>query len=375
MYVGIESPIKIIFKELIMINTITKKLAIILLIAVFSAAGMISCGGVEDIAGSRGGGYTEPIEGPDEPIDEPEGPAENNWDPSETWNIDQTKGLSFYGSSGRGVYLRGANPTPWRGGVSYNDTDRLTRMWKFTIDGGIRDGKRRKYIKSQDGDFFFDENYNIRWSKQPDVVMKWFQGGAIVQLSEGYGDNEFSSIEEQRDSVRFSGSWTIGGLYTYAMSLSEANRFNSDSVNAFFGSETGLVRKNNNSLYLYGGRMEILVLHPGYPLDKGTGKYKGLWAGSRPGQGWTGEAWAAQSYMAYNPHSGYMDGNGNGLYNIKGNSPERYQPHLSTYQIYHLYFRWVVDEVYDPNNFGGLIYGDSENRIQRTRVDLTTRKF
>ena len=353
-----------------MINTITKKLAIVLLIAVFSAAGMISCGGAEDIAGSRGGGYVEPTDpiGPDidPPVDEPD---DNNGDPSETWNIEETVGKSFYGSSYRTVYLRGANPTPWRG-VSYNDTDRLTRMWKYMIDGGIRDGQRRKYIKTQDGDFFFDKDYNIRWSKQPDVVMKWFQGGVIANLREGYGDNEFSSIEEQRGGVRFSGHNTIGGLYTFAMHLSEANRFNSDSVNSFFWANSSLRSKGIQ----FGGRMEILVLHPGYPVDKGTGKYKGLWAGSRPGQGWTGEAWAVQSYTA-SKDTGYDDGN-HYIWNIKGNTPERYMAHLDkTHQLYHLYFRWVVDEVYDPNNFGGLIYGDSENRMKRTRVDLTTREF
>ena len=272
--------------------------------------------------------------------------GDNNGDSGNRWNIDQTKGKSYYGASYRGIYLRGASPTPWIR-VSYNDTDRLTRMWKWTIDGGIKDGKRRKYIKSRDGDFFFDANYNIRWSKKPDTVLKWFQGGAITTLREGYGDNEFSSIEEQRGGVRFSGSYTIGGLYTFAMHLSEANRFNSDSVNAFFWANSSLRSKRVQ----FGGRMEILVLHPGYPLDKGTGKYKGLWAGSRPGQGWTGEAWAAQLYMS-SWTSGYDDGNGNGVYNIKGNSPERYEPHMNAiHQIYHLYFRWVVDEVYDPNNY------------------------
>ena len=271
--------------------------------------------------------------------------GDNNGDTGNRWNIDQTKGKSYYGASYRGIYLRGASPTPWMR-VSYNDTDRLTRMWKWTIDGGIKDGQRRKYIKSRDGDFFFDENYNIRWSKKPETVLKWFQGGAITRLREGYGDNEFSSIEEQRGGVRFSGSYTIGGLYTFAMHASEATSLNSDAVNEFFWARSTLQTSER-----FGGRMEILVLHPGYPLDKGTGKYKGLWAGSRPGQGWTGEAWAAQSYAA-KWHTGYADGNGNGVYNIKGNSPERYEPHMnSIHQIYHLYFRWVVDEVYNPNNF------------------------
>ena len=35
-----------------------KRVAIVLLIAVFSLSGIVACGGAEDIAGSRGGGDT-----------------------------------------------------------------------------------------------------------------------------------------------------------------------------------------------------------------------------------------------------------------------------------------------------------------------------
>ena len=331
-----------------------KVYAVVLMIAVFSVAGIISCsGGGENITGSASVVTpTTPDENPTTP-DEPTTPEEpvindNNGDTGDRWNIEETKGKTFYGSSYRTVYVMGVSPSPWIR-VSYNDTDRLDRLWKWRVDGGRRDGQRRMYIKTKDGDFFFDEDYNMRWSKRPDVVLKWFKGGAIVQLSKGGRGNNVHSASEYGST--WSGSYTIGGLYTYAMHLSQANRFNSDMVNTFFGSETGLVRKPDNSAYLFSGRMEILALHPGYPVDLGTGIFKVVkWDTT----GWTGTAYAVQSYMAYKYYSGYMDGSGNGLYNIKGNSPERYQPHLSTYQLYYDWgFRWAFDKTYTTSSYMG----------------------
>lgn len=43
----------------------------------------------------------------------------------------------------------------------------------------------RLYIKTDDGDLLFDKNYNIRWSKRPEKVLKWFQGGVMVRIMAG----------------------------------------------------------------------------------------------------------------------------------------------------------------------------------------------
>ena len=345
---------------------ILSKVAIVLLIAVFSIAGIISCAGADDITGSRGGLIEEPTN-PGAPVDpsdpeNPEEPNDNNGDTGDRLNVEETKGKTFYGSSYRGVYIFGVSE-PWTR-VSYNDTDRMDRIWKNMIDRGIRDGKRRMYIKSDDGDFFFDENYNIRWSKKPDTVLKWFQGGVIAQLRQGYGNNVHSASEY---GSTWSGSWTIGGLYTFAMHLSEANRFNSTRVNEFFWDNSSLKGRWSR----FGGRMEVLVVHPGYPVDLGTGLFKVVkWDTT----GWTGTAYALQSYTA-SKDTGYDDGN-HYIWNIKGNTPERYMPHLDkTHQLYHLSFRWAFDKTYDPNTFSEVSSSEGENRLSSTRVNLKDYQF
>ena len=351
---------------------VSKRVAIILLIAVFSIAGIVACGGGQDITGSRStdtvveepttdqpttpDNPTTPDEPttPDDPA-QPEGPAENNWDASANWNLAETKGKAFYGSSYRSVYvpLNMGQSGKWIG-VSYHDTDRLTRLWKAVIDKGVRDGKRRLYIKTHDGDLFFDSDYNIRWNKKPQVILKRFQGGAMVRLSEGYGNNDHSAREY---NYKFSGSYAIGGLYTFADSLYNVNnKYHSESLNYFFNwrynTTGGYQLSPENQQYVAqtaGGAMELLVLHPGYPLDLGTGKY---FVGSTgtPAD-WSRTAYAVQTYKEKNQTDiGYRDGNHH-LYNIKGNTPERYMPAMGVHQLYHLGYRWASDKTYSPDNF------------------------
>ena len=338
------------------------KTIVFLMIAIILVAGIVSCGGAEDISGSRGGGNVEnPITLEPDPDPEPEPTPDDG-----KWNLGETEGKEFYGSSYRTLFVPWS-PERWYR-VSYNDTDRLDRFWKALIDNQIKDGQRRMYIKTRDGDLFFDENYNIRWSKKPETVLKWFQGGVIAQLREGYGNNEQSAAEEQIGSVRFSGYYTIGGLYTFAMSLREASaEFNSDSINEFFWARSKDVAKNNGD-FCFGGRMDVLVVHPGYPVNLETGKYF-------PYKNWNGTGYAAQLYTSWG-NLGYDDGN-HYLYNIKGNTPERYMPGLNrTHQIYHLYFRWALDKVYNPNSFSSATESaDNSARITIKKTDLTSLKF
>ena len=344
------------------------------MITAFVFAGIVACGGGQDITGSRSTDTvvdepttdqptTDEPTTPDDPTpDNPDTPSnptdlgDNNGDHnSTTWNIAETKGKAFYGASYRSVYLplNMGQSGKWIG-VSYNDTDRLTRMWKAMIDKGIRDGKRRLYIKTGDGDLFFDANYNVRWSKKPDVIMKRFQGGAMVQLREGYGNNEQSAREYD---YKFSGSYAIGGLYTFADSLYNVNnKYHSESLNYFFNwrynTTGGYQLSPENQQYVAqtaGGAMELLVLHPGYPLDLGTGKY---FVGSTgtPAD-WSGTAYAVQTYKEKNQTDiGYRDGNHH-LYNIKGNTPERYMPAMGVHQLYHLGYRWGGDKAYYPDMY------------------------
>ena len=345
------------------------------MITAFVFAGIVACGGGQDITGSRSTDTvveepttdqptTDEPTTPDDPTpDNPDTPSnpedlgDNNGDHnSTTWNLAETKGKSFYGASYRSVYvpLNMGQNGKWIG-VSYNDTDRLTRLWKAMIDKGIRDGKRRLYIKTRDGDLFFDANYNVRWSKKPDVIMKRFQGGAMVKSAEGYGNNEQAAREYD---YKFSGSYAIAGLYTFADSLYEVNRkYGSESLNYFFNwryktSGYGYQLAPEHQQYVAqsaGGAMELLVLHPGYPVDLGTGKYFVGRTGT-PAD-WSGTAYAVQTYKEKNQTDiGYRDGNHH-LYNIKGNTPERYMPAMGVHQLYHLGYRWGGDKAYYPDMY------------------------
>ena len=361
---------------------VSKRGAIILLIAAFSIAGIIACGGNDATnpssssqggisTGGNTGGVIPPMEKTNITIitntgnvtnggssggntGGSENLGDNNGDyNSSTWNVAETKGKAFYGASYRSIYVPWISPNWFR--VSYNDTDRLTRMWKAMIDRGVKDGNRRLYIKTRDGDLFFDANYNVRWSKKPDVIMKRFQGGAMVQLREGYGNNEQSAREYD---YRYSGSYALSGLYTFADSLYEVNRkYGSESLNYFFNwkyktTGHGYQLAPEHQQYVAqsaGGAMELLVLHPGYPVDLGTGKYFVGRTGT-PAD-WSGTAYAVQTYKEKNQTDiGYRDGNHH-LYNIKGNTPERYMPAMGVHQLYHLGYRWATDKTYSPDNF------------------------
>ena len=336
-------------------------------------AGLIACGGAEDIAGSRGGGNVENPITP-EPEPEPEPTPEDDG----KWNVDETEGKEFYGSSYRTIYVPWISPNWFR--VSYNDTDRLDRLWKSVIDRGVKDGQRRMYIKTHDGDLFFDENYNIRWSKQPSVILKRFQGGVIAQLKEGYGNNDHSAREYD---YKFSGSYSISGLYTFADSLYGVNeKYHSETINYFFNwkyktTGHGYQLAPEHQQYVpqsAGGAMELLIFHPGYPVDLGTGKFNvnGRWDTS----GWTGTAYAVQTYKEKNQTDlGYRDGNHH-LYNIKGNTPERYLPVMGVHQLYHLGFRWATDKTYSPNSFASSTEStDGSMRLNSKKTDLTSLKF
>lgn len=88
----------------------------VLLISVFSVAGIVACGGAEDIAGSRGGDYiVEP---------EPTGPT----NPTEPEEPSQPEQPTFGEDTYYTVYTRFRgedNPK-----VSYKDTNTLIRYWK-----------------------------------------------------------------------------------------------------------------------------------------------------------------------------------------------------------------------------------------------------
>lgn len=195
----------------------------------------------------------------------------------------------------------------------------------------------RLYIKTDDGDLLFDKNYNIRWSKRPEKVLKWFQGGVMVRIMAGsvykyqqgyHWQQVYPNARNEQDARlgEMQGQLVVSGLYTYADSLKGASYLNSDMINIFFGYYMG--REWSTA---YGGRMEIIVFNDGLPVDINTGKYN---------TGPVRQARGLQSYMDVH-NNGYTDGNSE-IWNIKGSAPERYQPFLHASQLYTWHFRWAA---------------------------------
>ena len=202
--------------------------AIILLIAVFSIAGIIACGGAEDISGSASAPIelpnaddTGPIEVDDPEIQEPEQPT-------------------FDG----GTYHRLYVPfTTWREdsgfvtNVSYQDTNTLSNLWRELIEGGKNNDGNRWMIRDGDnhsqGDprtqnyYYFDRNFDIVHigNYAGRLRVKQFLGGVIVKYSGG----------------RSPGTWTVGGLYKTLLNKETDNsegeqgytKYNNDNLNEF----------------------------------------------------------------------------------------------------------------------------------------------
>ena len=137
----------------------------VLLISVFSVAGIVACGGAEDIAGSRGGDYiveSEPTE-PEEPS-QPEQPAFGE----DTYYTVYTR---FRGED---------NPK-----VSYKDTNTLIRYWKEMMgrkDEELKGNSRRWFIR--DG---FDKNFNLVYYRQGrgSLRIRELVGAVIVKYYRG----------------------------------------------------------------------------------------------------------------------------------------------------------------------------------------------
>ena len=212
--------------------------------------------------------------------------------------------------------------------VSYEDTESLTRLWKAMIDRkGLKDGSRY-YIQTTEGELYFDKDYNIRWSKKPNVILKKFKGGVIVQYKVGLTGKDAGNEHDARGG-KMIGKYAIAGLYTYALGLPEVMEWKSDMINLFFGYYSAIKGDMNE---LYADRMEILVLNGGLPLnEKGIYQKENL-AISKYGY------FALQSYL--DPiDNGYANGNKD-LNNILGKSPEKYISSLKSYNLYKWGFRW-----------------------------------
>ena len=219
-----------------------KRVAIVLLIAVFSLAGIVACGGADDIVGSASvSGETSGGKNPNVSSSYPNSPMDGPWD----------------NDSYRSVYVPFAGVASKKANgqmnwnyctVSYMDSNTLTQLWKDLMDAkGRGNGKNRDFflrnlnnngnLKANNDYYFFDADYNIRHKKYPNVVIKEFVGGVMTM---DYHDDPGS---ESRGTI------VVGGLYRTAIA-------NASVV----GNDKGI------SYFLNGrnvGDLEVLILNVG----------------------------------------------------------------------------------------------------------------
>ena len=317
------------------------KVILSLLLSTIMIMGFVACGW-DDIASSVGDYVEEPA--PEEELGENNGDG----DSGDKWNIWETKGQTFARETYVDIYAPWVEPNWFK--LSYEDTNRLDRMWKAMIDRMIRDVKnprRRLFIHTtSSGDLYFDQDYNIRWTKQRDKVLKKFRGGAISQLKEGYGNKYQASFEY--GPIKYSGYYVLAGLYSYNLDYNTVSQWNTDAINCFFGAAAS--QTSTDSLKV--GRIELLMLHPGYPVELASGRFYVVHTRGKGEWPWKAEAYALQVLMP----STFMDD----VSIVRGKSPASYLSSFNvTHQLYHKDLRWSHNKDYSPYNFW--YYDESKN--------------
>ena len=226
---------------------VSKRALIILLIIVFSIAGIVACGGAENIAGS--GSYTE----------DSGGTVTVN---PETPNPEQSKPEqpTFEENTYRSIYAPFVNwedksqvPEANKIRVSWLDTNSLNQIWQKQIEGGKDNDGKRFIIRDANNNqkepltgsyYFFDKKFNIVYYRQGkgSLLVRKFINGIIVRK-------------------RGNQNWVIGGVYETVLSKNEITANNFDQLNIFMGDrDMGETR----------GNLEILIINTDYIFDNNT---------------------------------------------------------------------------------------------------------
>ena len=251
-----------------MINKKLKRIAIILLIVVFSIVGVVACEN-SDITSSGDSGFTQIPEIPDP---EKTGPLDTDlpsWElgyevklpepeqPKPTYPDNSYYEIYAPFVTTEGNYLK----------VSYFDTNTLNDFWKRhvartgsndNIRWVIRDGDNRKSDPKNGNYYYFDKNYDIvhAGNYADKLKVKEFVGGVIVKYNQ---DNTGAASDV----------WTIGGLYKTSL--------NKDSINS--QGQQGYGRYNNKNLNEFmrnrgEGDLSIILMNVGYA----SYDYRGLFS-------------------------------------------------------------------------------------------------
>ena len=131
--------------------------------------------------------------------------------------------------------------------ISYKDTAKLSEIWTNMMITNF-------YIEYSGSKLRFKPNGDIYWEKQPDAILKKFEGGTIVM----YRGGEFS------DGSYANTKYTVGGVYTYSISRADANKLGNTAVNKMFNQKYDGGGKK--------GKVEILAMNAGYFWNGGTGR-------------------------------------------------------------------------------------------------------
>ena len=218
--------------------------AVIILIVVFSIAGIIACGGGADITGSSGsfstsggedtgtgGGETTPTPTPNQD-DNYTLPNDN---PSDYYKVHVPFGVGGDGFTN----------------VSYKDTNKLKKLWfdqinrKAKNDGKVfairnrRNNRGANNFQNRHTDgqysaqdyYYFNENGDIVW-KEDNTIIKKFVGAVIteyrdVTITRGHRANfGFNDNRQAIDKILWNkkGVYTIGAIYANTLTTDEARR-------------------------------------------------------------------------------------------------------------------------------------------------------
>ena len=229
-----------------------KRVAIILVIAIIGIAGIISC-------------KANPTEVYDFSVDSSElpenNPTTNNGRPAlnssypnspRNWN-DATYREVYVPFAG--VYYDNENGArQWnRAIVSYMDSNTLTQLWKDQMDAkgkgeeydfflrNLRNTRKPETFKNGNDYYFFDSDFNIRFKKVPEVILKKLVGGVIT----------FTAQPDVGSTGK--GTTVVGGLYQTMVS---GDRELYDKVDYDAGAKLFMNGRAN-------GDLEILIMNVG----------------------------------------------------------------------------------------------------------------
>ena len=240
---------------------VSKRALIILLIIVFSIAGIVACGGAENIAGSSSGSYTEDSGGtvtvnpetpnPEQPNPEQPTPKPEQQEPQKPTFAENT----YYTIYAPFVNWEDKSEVPEANKikVSWQDTNTVNKIWQKQIEGGKDNDGKRFIIRDANNNqkepltgsyYFFDKNFNIVYYRQGkgSLLVRKFINGIIVRK-------------------RGNQNWVIGGVYETVLSKNEITANNFDQLNIFMGDrDMGETR----------GNLEILIINTDYTFDNNT---------------------------------------------------------------------------------------------------------